>query len=364
LTAAALSLLIKYYFCGVSVHEEYISRCIQLAKNGIGRTYPNPMVGSVIVYDGKIIGEGWHRRAGEPHAEVHAINAVKDKELLKSSTIYVSLEPCSHYGKTPPCSNLIIESGIKKVVIGTVDPFSEVAGKGIKKLLDAGCEVRVGILEKQCRELNKRFFSFHMQKRPYVILKWAESADGFLSPPLKEDQERAPVWISNRYSKQLVHKWRSQEQSILVGTNTALLDDPQLNTRLWTGNNPTRLVIDRQLRIPKESALFDKSVKTYVLTASKEEDLSNKIIYKKPDFENDLPKQICELLYTEGIQSLIVEGGSKTLQSFIDSGLWDEARVFRGKPFFKEGTKAPKLSGSLLLEEQIGSDQLMIFTHD
>ena len=227
----------------MNIHEKYIKRCIELAKNGLGATYPNPLVGSVIVYKNKIIGEGWHQKAGAPHAEVNAINSVKDESLLNKSTIYVSLEPCSHFGKTPPCSDLIIAKGIKKVIIGTVDPFAEVAGRGIKKLMEAGCEVQVGILEKECQDLNKRFFTFHQKKRPYIILKWAQTTDGFIAPKVQEKRE--PVWITNQYSKQLVHKWRSEEQAILVGTNTAIADNPKLNTRLWNGKNPVRVVIDK-----------------------------------------------------------------------------------------------------------------------
>lgn len=345
-------------------HENFIERCIQLAQNGLGRTYSNPMVGSVIVHEKKIIGEGWHRKAGEPHAEVNAIKSVENKELLRSSTIYVSLEPCSHYGKTPPCSNLIIDSGIKKVVIGTVDPFSEVAGKGIKKLFDAGCEVRVGIKEEECRELNKRFFTYHTKKRPFIILKWAESSDGFLSPSFQKEEKRQPVWITNPYSKQLVHKWRSEEQAILVGTNTAVADNPKLNTRLWTGANPTRIVLDRQLRIPKKSFLFDNSIKTIVLTENSMESSSENVIFENIDFNSDLPEQICRVLYKHEIQSLIVEGGRQTLQSFIEAELWDEARVFQGQVQFREGTKAPEISGRLISEEKIATDNLKIYKHD
>ncbi|MFD2519147.1 bifunctional diaminohydroxyphosphoribosylaminopyrimidine deaminase/5-amino-6-(5-phosphoribosylamino)uracil reductase RibD [Salinimicrobium flavum] len=353
----------------MKIHEKYINRCIQLAQNGLGRTYPNPVVGSVIVHKDRIIGEGWHRKAGEPHAEVNAVNSVKDKSLLKTSVIYVSLEPCSHYGKTPPCSNLIIDSGIKKVVIGTVDPFSEVSGKGIKKLFDAGCEVIVGVREAACRDLNKRFFTFHTKNRPYVILKWAESADRFLSPVpqsiTNDEEKRLPVWISTNYSKQLVHKWRSEEQAILVGTNTAVADNPKLNTRLWAGNDPVRVVLDRQLRIPKDSHLFDDSIKTLILSEnSSERRSSENVIFETVDFSRELPVQICEILYKHEIQSVIIEGGRQTLQAFIDANCWDEARVFTGKVHFKEGTKAPDLSGRLLSQEIISSDILKIYSND
>lgn len=322
------------------------------------------MVGSVIVYNDKIIGEGWHQKAGEPHAEVNAIKSVRDKSLLKKATIYVSLEPCSHYGKTPPCSNLIIESGIKRVVIGTVDPFSEVSGKGIKKLLDAGCEVIVGVRETECRELNKRFFTYHIQKRPYIILKWASSSDGFLSP-LSVTVKRQPVWITNCYSKQLVHKWRAEEEAIMVGTNTAVRDNPKLNTRLWRGEHPIRVVLDRKLRIPTDSHLFDDSIKTVIITENKSpERTSGNVIFEIIDFNKDLPTQICEVLWRHEVQSVIIEGGRQTLQTFIDSEKWDEARLFIGQVQFGEGTRAPVFSGKLVSEEKIASDILKIYKND
>ena len=349
----------------VKIHEKYINRCIQLAQNGLGRTYPNPVVGSVIVYKDRIIGEGWHQKAGEPHAEVHAVNSVKDKNLLSKATIYVSLEPCSHYGKTPPCSNLIIDSGIKKVVIGTVDPFAEVAGKGIKKLMDAGCEVRVGVLEQQCRDLNKRFFTFHTKLRPYIILKWAQTLDGFLAPIPKKDAKRQPVWITQKYSQQLVHKWRAIEQAIMVGTSTAVMDNPKLNTRLWHGPDPVRVVLDRSLRIPQESYLFDGSVKTIVLTEKLPEIKTSKnVIFESLDFNKDLPKQICEILYRHEVQSVIIEGGRETLQTFISVNMWDEARIFTGKIHFREGIKAPKLQGKFSSQTNIGADDLKIYFND
>ncbi len=321
------------------------------------------MVGSVIVYDENIIGEGWHHKAGAPHAEVNAIQSVSDKTLLKKATIYVSLEPCSHFGKTPPCSDLIIAKDIKKVVIGIMDPFVEVAGRGIKKLMDAGCDVRVGILEEKSRELNKRFLTFHQKKRPYIILKWAQSQDGFLVP--EKQKKREPVWISNNFSKQVVHKWRSEEQAILVGTNTAVADNPKLNTRFWDGPSPTRIVLDRKSRIPKNSALFDGSVKTIVLTEENAEAPSTQnLIFEQLDFAKNLPQQIGEVLYRHQLQSVIIEGGARTLQSFIDKGIWDEARVFTGKIQFKKGIKAPEFSGKIISEENITGDNLKIFYND
>lgn len=320
-----------------------MKRCLQLAKNGLGTTYPNPMVGSVIVHDDRIIGEGWHLKAGEPHAEVNAVNSVKNPELLKNATIYVSLEPCSHYGKTPPCSDLIIAKGIKKVVVGTVDPFAEVAGRGIKKLLDTGHEVIVGILDKECQEINKRFFTFHQKKRPYIILKWAESADGFIAPSPETRDNKEPVWITNTYSKQLVHKWRAEEQAILVGTQTALADNPGLTTRDWAGCSPTRIVLDRKNTLPRNLKIFNNDAPTIVFTEaeSKEED---NVKFVQIDFGSSLIDQILEKLYENGLQSLIVEGGAKTLQSFIDANLWDEARIFKGESVFKTGISAPVLN--------------------
>ena len=347
----------------MNIHEKYIKRCIELARNGLGSTYPNPIVGSLIVHKGKIIGEGWHRKAGEAHAEVNAINSVKDENLLKKSTIYVSLEPCSHFGKTPPCSDLIIARGIKNVVIGTMDPFAKVAGRGIKKLMDVGCKVKVGILEEECFELNKRFFSFHKKKRPYIILKWAQTQDGFIAPESRD--EKRPVWITNKYSGQLVHKWRSEETAILVGTKTAIEDNPMLNVRKWTGNNPVRLVIDRDLKISKTAPIFDKKQKTIILCEKKpsvSED--SKLIYEEIDFSENISKSICDVLYKHELQSLIVEGGSNLLQQFIDKELWDEARVFTGNTSFSQGIKAPDLKGRLTQERKIQTDNLKIYRND
>ncbi len=342
----------------MNTSEKYIKRCIQLAKNGQGNTYPNPMVGSVIVHEGKIIGEGWHRKAGEPHAEVHAVQSVKDKSLLKKATIYVSLEPCSHFGKTPPCCDLIIQSGIPNVVIGTVDPNIKVAGNGIKKLIEAGVHVKVGVLEEECYELNNRFFTFHNKKRPYIILKWAESQDGYIAPLHKK--ENKPVWITNQYSRQLVHKWRSEEQSILVGTQTAIDDSPRLDVRDWTGKNPIRIVIDANRRIPKNNQLFDNQVKTIVICKQIDEINSENCIFESLDFQGNIPEQTAEILYKHNIQSVIIEGGSRTLQTFIDAKLWDEARIFKGNSFMKEGIKAPKLVINEYKKQVIIDDELLI----
>lgn len=336
-------------------------RCIELAKNGLGTTYPNPLVGSVIVHNKIIIGEGWHYKSGLPHAEVNAINSVKDQSLLKEATIYVNLEPCSHFGKTPPCANLILEKGIKKVVIGSLDPNPKVEGKGIQILKDHGCEVVQQVLEKECNVLNKRFFTFFNHKRPYIILKWAETADGFISPKVKI--EKIPVWITNSYSRQLVHQWRAEEQAILIGTNTAIEDNPSLTTRDWIGNSPIRIVIDRELKIPSTSAIFDNNVKTIIITEKKTEN-KDQLIFENLDFSINIAQQICDIIYRYNIQSLIVEGGTKTLQTFIDENLWDEARVFKGVSEFKKGAKAPIIMGNVISENKIIRDTLKIILND
>ena len=331
-------------------HEVYISRCIEIAKNGLGNTRPNPMVGAVIVYNNKIIGEGYTSAYGGSHAEVNAINSVGNKSLLKEATLYVTLEPCSHFGKTPPCSDLIIKHKIPNVVIGCIDDNIKVAGQGIKKLKNAGCKVIVGVLKHECKTHHKRFFTFHNKKRPYIILKWAETPDGFIAPKTKQEQK--PVWITNSYSRQLVHKWRSEEQAILVGTNTVLEDNPSLTTRTWTGENPIRVVIDENEKLPKTLNVFNNETETILV--------SNKII----DFSKNVVQQICDLLLKKNINSIIIEGGAKTLQTFIDTNFWDEARVFIGPSKFINGIKAPKLRGKLISEEKIDTDNLKIYVND
>ncbi|MDR7371123.1 bifunctional diaminohydroxyphosphoribosylaminopyrimidine deaminase/5-amino-6-(5-phosphoribosylamino)uracil reductase RibD [Flavobacterium aquidurense] len=349
----------------MNIHEKYIKRCIELAQNGFGTTYPNPMVGSVIVYNGQIIGEGWHKKAGEPHAEVNAIRSVKDKSLLKKATIYVSLEPCSHFGKTPPCCDLIIANEIPNVVVGTVDPNEKVAGKGIKKLIEAGANVTIGVLEDECYELNKRFFTFHNKTRPYIILKWAESQDGFLAPVKEINQERKPVWITNQYSRQLVHKWRTEEQAILVGTQTVIDDNPKLNARDWSGNNPVRVVLDQNNRISKDSFIFDDSVKTIVFTKSENNISTENTTFEVIDFNQNTIPQILTVLHQKQIQSIIIEGGLQTLQSFIDLNIWDEARIFVGETSFEKGTRAPSLVKKNTTKTSIKNDELIyIRNHD
>tara|TARA_R110000850_G_scaffold269549_1_gene401813 strand:- start:21377 stop:22417 length:1041 start_codon:yes stop_codon:yes gene_type:complete len=346
----------------VKIHEKYINRCIELAKNGLGTTYPNPLVGSVVVYNDKIIGEGWHKKAGEPHAEVNAINSVKDKSLLSKATIYVSLEPCSHFGKTPPCADLIVFHKIPNVVIGTVDPNEKVAGKGIKKLMEADANVTIGILEKECYNLNKRFFTFHNKKRPYIILKWAETADGFIAPIFKDEQK--PVWITNSYSRQLVHKWRTEEQAILVGTKTVLDDNPSLNARDYSGNSPVRIVLDKSGKINSKFHVKDNTIKTIILTENEDFQTVENCIYEKCTFDKNLIETIFAVLVKHQIQSVIIEGGSKTIQSFIDKDLWDEARVFKGKTIFEKGIKAPTINHSARRKNQILTDELIYIVND
>ncbi len=337
-------------------HELWMKRCIELAKMGLGKVQPNPMVGAVIVYHNQIIGEGFHQRYGEAHAEINAINSVKDPSLLKKSTIYVSLEPCSHFGKTPPCADKLIELGFPKVVVGCSDPHDKVNGKGISKLQNAGIEVVTNVLHDECQELNKRFFTFHQKKRPYIILKWAQTLDGFIDKE-RNDNEPHINWITDEKTRMLVHRWRSEEQAILTGTNTILLDDPQLTVREWQGKNPLRLVIDEKLVIPETAKVFDKASSTLIFNAIKSE-LKGNLEFVKIDFTENVFSQILLLLYKRNILSLIVEGGRETLQSFIDAGLWDEARVFSGNCFFFSGTRAPEIKGKLILSERIGEDNL------
>ena len=346
----------------MKIHENYIKRCIQLAKNGLGTTYPNPLVGSVIVYNNQIIGEGWHRKSGEPHAEINAINSVKDKSLLSKATIYVSLEPCSHFGKTPPCCDLIIKNKIPNVVVGTIDPNSKVAGTGIERLIQNGANVTVGVLEKECNELNKRFFTFYNKKRPYIILKWAESQDGFIAPLTKDKKE--PVWISNEFSRQLVHKWRSEEQAILVGTQTVLDDNPKLDVRNWKGENPTRIVLDRSGKIDRNYHVKDNQIKTIVITERENLTFSENCIYENAIFDTKLTKTIADISHRYDIQSILIEGGKQTIQSFIDSNLWDEARVFIGNIHLKSGVKAPVLNGDFQIKNIKDNQLKLFFNHD
>ncbi len=341
----------------MKIHEKYIKRCIELAKNGLISARPNPSVGSVIVYKNSIIGEGYTSAYGGNHAEVNAMNTVANKKLLKDATLYVSLEPCNHFGKTPPCSDLIIRHGIKRVVIGCIDPFEKVAGDGIEKLKLNGCEVIVGVLEKECMAVNRRFFTFHTKKRPYIILKWAETKDGFIDRIRNDKSKIQPNWITNKYSRQLVHKWRAEEDAILVGTTTVLNDNPKLDVRDWIGNSPTRIIIDRKLRIPKTHHIYHGTVKTIVLTELKETAIDS-VIFEQIDFSKNVPNEIMTILNKYEVQSLFIEGGMQTLQAFIDAGLWDEARIFNGDSYFKEGLAAPIITGKVVANKSIQSDHL------
>lgn len=331
----------------MELDSKFMYRCIQLAKLGSGSVAPNPMVGAVLVYENKIIGEGYHKKYGGPHAEVDCINSVeeKNKPLIEKSTIYVSLEPCSHHGKTPPCADLIIKNKIKKVVVGCTDVYKEVAGKGIQRLKEAGVEVVTGVLENESTELNKRFFGFHQKNRPYIILKWAQSANGKIGSL----QER--IFISNDYSNRLVHKWRSEEAAIVIGTRTALNDDPLLTNRYWEGKSPVRIVIDKELKLPLTLKIFNGDAQTIIFNSSRNSREEN-CKYIKLDPENFLEGMI-QALYDLEIQSMLVEGGRLTLQSFIDAGLWDEARVITNEELIIEnGIYSPEVKNFLLIKQQ------------
>jgi len=336
------------------IQETFMKRCLQLAELGKGHVAPNPMVGAVLVYNNIIIGEGYHQEYGKGHAEVNCINSVAetDKHLIAESTLYVSLEPCAHYGKTPPCANLIVENKIPEVVIGCTDLFAKVNGKGIAILKDAGVKVTVGILEKECIELNKRFFTFHQLKRPYIILKWAQTFDGFIAGT---GEER--LLISNEYTNRLVHKWRSEEAAIMVGSNTVLKDNPKLNNRLWSGNQPIRFVLDGSLKISSESNVMDASQPTVVFNYQKQtEGLTLK--YQQLKRTDNVLQQIMDYAYHNNIQSILVEGGAALLQLFIGNNYWDEARVITNKELIaNNGVTAPSLTNAALVRnENIFSD--------
>lgn len=327
-----------------SLHEKYMSRAIQLAKQGKGYVAPNPMVGSVIVHEDKIIGEGYHQKYGEAHAEVNAVRSVKNQDLLKKSTIYVTLEPCAHFGKTPPCANLIIEKQIPKVVIGCRDSYEEVDGKGIQLLREAGIEVELGILEKECQELNKRFFCFHTKKRPYIILKWAESANGYMD--IERDGQKGVFWISQPETKQLVHKWRHEEAGILIGARTLINDNPSLTTREYKGQSPNRFVIDTKNSINlTDFKIGNLEGETHLI-------------------HTDNIEAVLAQLFEHNMQSVIIEGGCKTLQAFIDANAWDEARIIKGSQNISAGTKSPKINGKIHQTFAYGKDQIQIVLND
>jgi len=325
-------------------HSFYMKRCIELAQKGKGFTAPNPMVGAVIVHKGIVIGEGFHRRVGEPHAEVNAIASVRNESLLRESTLYVNLEPCSHYGKTPPCAELIIRKQIPRVIIGCLDPFPEVSGRGVRMLLKAGIEVVTGIMETEARELNKAFITFQEKGRPYIILKWAQSADGFIDQN-RDDYSVPPIVLSSPESRRQIHKLRSEVASIMVGTRTALLDNPSLSVRHWSGASPVRLTIDRHLCIPSHYHLLDRTIPTVVFT-SREVQNSENVTYIPLNPDQSTLLQILHYLKEEKLNSLLVEGGSCLLQSFLTEGLWDEARVEIVTRYLNKGVKAPDISQS------------------
>ncbi|MDW7692712.1 bifunctional diaminohydroxyphosphoribosylaminopyrimidine deaminase/5-amino-6-(5-phosphoribosylamino)uracil reductase RibD [Flammeovirgaceae bacterium SG7u.111] len=337
-----------------SEEEKYMERALGLAKLGIGSVSPNPMVGCVIVKDGLIIGEGYHQQYGGPHAEVNAVNSVEDKLQIKGSDVYVSLEPCSHFGKTPPCADLLVQHQPKKVIVCNVDPNPLVAGKGLEKLKKAGIEVITGVLEKQGLELNKRFFTSMTKQRPYIILKWAQTADGFVARKNFDSK-----WISNQRSRQYVHKWRAEEDAILVGSNTAKHDNPTLNVRDWSGKNPTRIVIDRNMKLSPKLNLFDGTIPTLCFNLSKNEEQEN-LKYIQLEEESFL-KQVLEKLHENKLYSVIVEGGSQILHSLIKEGLWDEARIFTSETMFGEGIPAPRISGKLISKQPIHTDELKVY---
>lgn len=340
--------------------KKYMKRCLELAKLGLGTVAPNPMVGSVIVCKDEIIGEGYHQKCGEAHAEVNAINSVKNPYLLKKSTLYINLEPCAHHGRTPACSDLIVEKKIHRVVIGCVDSFAKVSGKGIEKLKKAGCDVTVGVMEQESRELNRRFFTFHEKKRPYIILKWAETKDGFIDKKRRSEETVEQNWITNKISKMLVHKWRTEESAFMIGRKTAKKDNPQLTVREWTGRNPVRIVLDRKLKLSSDLKLFDKSADTLIFNSIKDEQKQN-LNYIKIEFNDNVLNSVLSKLYELEIQSLVVEGGETLLSGFISVGLWDEARVFVGNKFFKEGVKAPEFPNEPIEQIQLGDTTLYYY---
>ncbi|PTQ96936.1 diaminohydroxyphosphoribosylaminopyrimidine deaminase [Mucilaginibacter yixingensis] len=343
------------------LHQKYMQRCLELASLGIGHVSPNPMVGAVIVHNDSIIGEGYHRQYGQAHAEVNAVNDALHKhsnaaELLADATIYVSLEPCAHYGKTPPCADLIIKHRIPRVVVGCRDPFPAVDGKGIEKLQAAGVEVTLGVLEQECLHLNRRFFTRVQQHRPYIILKWAQTKDGFFAP-----EDGSQFWITGPEAKHLVHKWRSEEDAILVGKNTVFADNPQLSTRNWPGRSPKRVVIDRRLELPETMNVFDNSVETFIFNEVKFDFVGKNKYIALEDFNYFVPQYILYQLYLQDVQSVIIEGGAATLKTFIDAGLWDEARVFTGDKVLNMGIQSPFIKGVMVSQSTIGSDTLNIY---
>jgi len=337
----------------------YMRRCFELARKGLGMTKANPLVGAVIVHKDHIIGEGFHHEYGGPHAEVYAIRSVKDPSLLAESTLYCSLEPCSHHGKTPPCSMLIQQKGIKRVVISNGDPFPSVNGKGIKHLKDAGIEVEMGCLEEEGWQINRRFFHYVNHRRPYVILKWAQTSDGFIDLEREPGDQEGPRWISNELCRTLVHKWRSEESAIMVGTNTVLSDNPSLTVRKWSGENPVRITLDRNGRLTDSANILDGTKDTIVFTGV-QRNYSGRIqvVHADPSYEMI---DVMEELFDRRIVSVFVEGGAKLHNSFIESGLWDEARVFTSRILFTQGVKAPDIHEKADEIMKIGDTKLEVY---
>lgn len=338
--------------------QTYMRRCFQLAQRAKGHTAPNPMVGAVLVHNDRIIGEGWHHFYGAAHAEVNCLGNVAeaDRHLVPESTMYVNLEPCAHHGLTPPCAVRLAEEQVKQVVICNTDPFEKVSGRGIQILKDAGIAVKTGILENEGLWLNRRFFCFHSLQRPYIILKWAQTSEGYIAPA-----DRSRMAISNAHSQQLVHKWRTEEGAIMIGTNTALHDDPLLTARLWEGNQPLRIILDKTLRLPATLKIFNPDAATWVINESRDT-LSGNVRYLKTPFNENLLSSILRHLHSNRILSLIVEGGAQLLQTFIDAGLWDEARIFTGATSLSAGIAAPLLTnGSKAFQTSIDTDLLTVY---
>lgn len=345
--------------------ELYMQRCLELASLGMGSVSPNPLVGCVIVNDGKIIGEGYHEKFGEAHAEVNAIKSVTEKygdqaaALLANATAYVSLEPCAHFGKTPPCADLLVKHRLKRVVIGNRDPFEGVDGKGIEKLKNAGIEVVSGILEAECSKLNRRFFTRIRKQRPYIVLKWATTADGYFAR-----KDGVQEWVSGPMAKTLVHKWRTEEDAILIGKRTAIVDNPQLNARAWEGKSPLRILIDRNLEVPQSNHIYNDLAKTVIFNEHKTEVHNNIHYIQMEDMQYYLPQKIAFQLYLMDIQSVIIEGGANILHQFIDGNLWDEARVFTANKIWNEGVRAPQINGYIADQFTLDNDKVTIFLNN
>jgi diaminohydroxyphosphoribosylaminopyrimidine deaminase/5-amino-6-(5-phosphoribosylamino)uracil reductase len=343
----------------ISIDELYMRRCVDLGKLGAGSVAPNPMVGALLVHDNKIIGEGYHKQYGREHAEVNCIMSVntENERFIQSSTLFVSLEPCAHHGKTPPCTDLIIQKKIPKVVIGCRDPFDQVNGRGIEKLKNAGIDVVVNLLHDECFDLNRRFFTCQTKHRPYILLKWAQSSNAKIA-----NLDYSRVFISNEFTNRLVHKWRSEESSVLVGTNTALQDDPYLTNRLWTGKHPLRVILDLDLKLPRSLKVFDSTAPTMIINFLKKEKQAN-LIYYQIARGASVVDQIIQAIFHHNIQSLIVEGGARLLQAFIDEKMWDEARVITSEEFIMEnGLPAPELKNCTLNHsEKILSDRIAYY---